>query len=138
MHRLTLMLVTLFVAACGSETPQVLQGRIAEDIATLSPGESKSYPFNINLKHQVDPALIVGVGSTDEASNLDVIVLTEPEFQLYDSGQTFTPRFSTTTPGSDLNILINIAGDYRLVVSNPSDVTPVQYVLIADIFWQEP
>ena len=138
LRHLTWLLLIGLITACGSSTPTILSGVVAEEEETLPAGTSKSYPFTVNIANQIEPALIASLGTLDANREVTALVLTETNYALWESAEPYNAQFESPISGSDISVLIDISDAYRLVISNRSGTSPVTYQIAATLFWQAP
>ena len=137
-HYSRMLVLAGLVVACGSTTPDVTEGVLAEEQVTLAPGEFRAYPFRINTTTQINADLLITIGTEDPLLPVEVLVLTEPDLPEWQASRPYLPVLETSTGGADLSVRLRISDNYRLVISNREQTVATTYSIIADIFWEAP
>lgn len=137
MKRIYICMLIALVAACGSVAPLVTGALLIDEQRTLDPGESRNVIFTIDTAAQIDPALLISIGTSTGGSGIGVLVLTEANFALWEASEPYTAQFETLTNGSDITVRFSASGTYRLVISNRVGTAATAYGLQAEVFWTE-
>lgn len=137
MNRTYTFLTAILIAGCGSVAPLVTGALLVDEQKTLEPGASQDHIFTIDTATQIDPALLISIGTSSDGSGVGVLVLTEANFTLWEAGEPYTAQFETATNGSDITVRLSVSGTYRLVISNRGGSALVTYGLQAEVFWTE-
>jgi hypothetical protein len=132
------VLTVLLTWRCdGGNLPSVAEAIIVDSTITVEPGQFMSYRFSVDLNVMGEPFAFVGFESDGGTTVAKSFIMTENDFQAWESGQAFTAGVqSALIPATSIQWLIPASGDYRVVYSNRDDEVRARVLgVFATLFW---
>jgi hypothetical protein len=139
-RRLVICFAVVFCfARCGTTVESVVvENLLVDEILMLNRSSFLSYPFTIDFSFMSAPRILAGFSSDEGTTLLQILVLTEGNYILWESGEAYTAAVeSPLLAGTSFEWDIPSNGGYRVVISNRGDsLTDKQVAVFATVFWQ--